>query len=221
MFVRILFLLLLALNIGAASWLFLAAKREPAAPPATDPGAPTLQLLAERDAANAHTELDSVPESEADLANDVCRTIGPLSTRADARAIANALRPLVKRSRTRETQQSQTRGYWVYLAAAPSREAALANARALADKNVRDYYVITAGDQQNMVSLGLFRDQGNAERRRAELAALGFAPRIDQRSENLPQYWIDFALSGENLPADFAARVPMPAGAGIAPSACF
>lgn len=221
MFVRILFLLLLALNIGAASWWFFAAKREPAAPPATDPGVPELQLLAERDAANEHTELDSVPESEADLANDVCRTLGPLSTQADARAVANALRPLVKRSRMRETIQTQTRGYWVYLAAAANREAALANARALAYKNVRDYYVITAGDQQNMVSLGLFRDQGNAERRRAELAALGFAPKIDLRSENLPLYWIDFALSGENLPADFAARVPIPSGANIEATGCF
>ena len=221
MFLRALFVLLLALNIGAGCWLLFAAPREPAALPATDPGVPSLQLLSERDAAAAHPELDSVPESDADLANDVCRTLGPFQTQADARAAANALRPLVKRSRTRETQQTQTRGYWVYFAAAPSREAALATARQLADKKVRDYYVVTAGEQQNMISLGLFRDQNNAERRRAELAALGFDPKVNTRTEDLPVYWIDFALSGENLPADFAARVPIPHDAAVQPATCF
>lgn len=221
MFLRTLFVFLLALNIGAGCWLLFAAPREPVAPPATDPGVPSLQLLSERDAAAAHPELDSVPESDADLANDVCRTLGPFQTQADARAAANALRPLVKRSRTRETQQTQTRGYWVYFAAAPSREAALATARQLADKKVRDYYVVTAGEQQNMISLGLFRDQNNAERRRAELAALGFDPKVNTRTEDLPVYWIDFALSGESLPADFATRVPIPHDAAVAPATCF
>lgn len=221
MFLRALFVLLLALNIGAGCWLLFAAPRESAALAAADPGVPSLQLLSERDAAVAHPELDSVPESDADLANDVCRTLGPFQTQADARAAANALRPLVKRSRTRETQQTQTRGYWVYFAAAPSREAALASARQLADKKVRDYYVVTAGEQQNMISLGLFRDQNNAERRRAELAALGFDPKVNTRTEDLPVYWIDFALSGESLPADFAARVPMPHDASVAPATCF
>ncbi len=221
MFVRALFILLLALNIGAGAWLLLAAPRRQAVAPPTDPGVPALQLLSERDAAADHPELDSVPESEVDLANDVCRTLGPFQTQADARAAATALRPLVKRSRTRETQRTQTRGYWVYFAAAPSREQALATARQLAEKKVRDYYVVTAGEQQNMISLGLFRDQNNAERRRAELSALGFEPKIATRSEDLPEYWIDFALSGENLPADFAARVPIPHDANVQPSPCF
>ena len=51
-----LFVLLLALNIGAGCWLLFAAPREPAALPATDPGVPSLQLLSERDAAAAHPD---------------------------------------------------------------------------------------------------------------------------------------------------------------------
>ena len=86
---------------------------------------------------------------------------------------------------------------------------------------MRDYYVIPAGEQQNMISLGLFRDQGNAERRRAELVALGFEPKIATRSEDLPLYWIDFALVGSELPADFAVSVPMPTGTGVTPATCF
>ncbi len=71
---------------------------------------------------------------------------------------------------------------------------------------MRDYYVVTAGDQQNTISLGLFRDQGNAERRRAEIAALGFVPKVNPRTEDLPSYWLDFALAGGD-PLDWRSRI--------------
>ncbi|MGN6518102.1 MAG: SPOR domain-containing protein [Dokdonella sp.] len=205
MFVRVLFMLLLALNIGGACWLAFANRPVAEAAPATDPGVPRLELLAERDA-DDHAELASAPESPADLANDQCRRFGPFQTQADARAAMNILTPSTKRIRMREERATQTRGYWVYLPAMPTREQALATARALAAKSVHDYYVVTAGDQQNTISLGLFRDQGNAERRRAEIAALGFTPKVNARTEDLPVYWLDFALAGAE-PADLASRV--------------
>jgi hypothetical protein len=86
---------------------------------------------------------------------------------------------------------------------------------------VRDYYVVTAGDQQNTISLGLFRDQGNAERRRAEIAALGFDPQSIARTEELPVYWLDYATDREH-PLDWRSKL----GAGAAalreqPIECF
>lgn len=210
MFVRALFLLLLALNIGGACWLVFAQK--PAAPPAaTDPGVPKLVLLAERDGEGplATAELAEAPETPVDRANDQCRTLGPFPTQADLRAAMNALTPLTKRIQFRETHATQTRGYWVYLPAMASREQALATARALSAKGVRDYYVVTAGDQQNTISLGLFREPANAEKRRNEIGALGFKPQTNTRTEDLPQYWIDLALLGDQ-PLDWRARVPAP-----------
>ena len=220
MFVRALFLLLVALNLGGLSWLVFGQRPHATALPASDPGVPKLQLLSERDGEVNGAELASAPESGADLANDRCRTLGPFPTQADTRAAMNALTPLVKRVRTRETRTTQTRGYWVFLAAMPSREQALGTARALSGKGVRDYYVVTAGDQQNTISLGLFRDQGNAERRRAEIAALGFAPQVATRTEDAPAYWLDFALAGAE-PPDLARRVGAPPEARLAPVACF
>ncbi|MEO5626505.1 MAG: SPOR domain-containing protein [Dokdonella sp.] len=222
MFVRALFMLLLALNIGGACWLAFAHRPQSAALPATDPGVPKLALLAESEnggeAANA--ELASAPESRADLANDKCRAIGPFPTQADTRAAMNALTPLTKRIRIRETHATQTRGYWVYLPAAASRELALGAARALSAKGVRDYYVVTAGDQQNTISLGLFRDQGNADRRRTEIVALGFAPQVNTRTEDLPAYWLDFALV-DGQPLDWHGRVPVPHDAREETITCF
>jgi hypothetical protein len=201
MFVRTLFVLLLALNIGGVCWLLFAHPRSTPPFAATDPGVPKLVLLSERDGTDIeNAELASAPESKADLANDQCRSIGPFQTQADTRAAMNALTPQSKRIRIRETHATQTRGYWVYLPAQATREQALAMARTLSQKGVHDYYVVTAGDQQNTISLGLFRDQGNAERRRAEIAGLGLLPQMNTRTEDMPAYWVDLALAhGDTL----------------------
>jgi cell division septation protein DedD len=209
MFARMLFLLLLALNIGVGCWLYFAPQGAASQQlPATDPGVPKLVLLSEQEhptEANA-AELASAPESSADLRNDTCMSVGPFATQADMRAALNALTPMVTRVQYREAHATETRGYWVYLPATSSREQALAIARQLSAKGVRDYYVVTAGDQQNTISLGLFRDKGNADKRRAEVAALGFTPELVTRTEELPVYWVDFATDPQH-PFDWRARV--------------
>jgi cell division septation protein DedD len=208
MFTRMLFLLLLALNIGVGCWLYFAPQAAAPQLPATDPGVPRLELLSEQEHpgdANA-AELASAPESAADLRNDSCRSIGPFATQADMRAALNALTPLVTRIQYREAHATETRGYWVYLPATSSREQALGIARQLSAKGVRDYYVVTAGDQQNTISLGLFRDKGNADKRRSEVAAIGFSPELVTRTEELPVYWVDFATDPQH-PFDWHTRV--------------
>jgi hypothetical protein len=208
MLVRVLFLLLLAMNIGGGCWLYFAPQHHAPVLPATDTRVPKLVLLSERERpgeANA-SELASAPESAADLRNDSCLSIGPFPTQADMRAAFNALTPIVTRIQYREAHATETRGYWVYLPALASREQALAAARQLSSKGVRDYYVVTAGDQQNTISLGLFHDQANAEKRRNEIAQLGFRPEMVARTEELPVYWVDFAQDSHN-PVNWRARV--------------
>jgi len=222
MFVRALFLLLLAANLGAASWLAFASHPQETAAPASDPGVPRLMLLSERDHGDdASAELAAAPESRADLRNDECHSIGTFPTQADVRAAINALTPLTRRIQFREAHTTQARGYWVYLPALQTREQALAAARSLSAKGVRDYYVVTAGDQQNTISLGLFRDQGNAERRRAEIAGLGFTPQSIARTEELPVYWLDYATDRAH-PLDWRTRLgPGSAGLREQPIQCF
>lgn len=212
MFVRVLFLLLLAANLGAASWLVFAPAMQAAQAPASDPGVPKLVLLSERDHGDdATAELSAPPETRADLRNDECHSVGTFPTQADVRAAINLLTPLTRRIQFREAHATQARGYWVYLPALATREQALAAARQLSAKGVRDYYVVTAGDQQNTISLGLFRDQANAERRRAEIAALGFTPQSIARTEELPVYWLDYATDRAH-PIDWRSKL----GAGAA-----
>jgi len=207
LFIRVLFLLLLALNIGAACWLYFTPRESAGELPAADPGVPKLVLLSENDPVAGNAEMASPAETRADLKQDVCVSIGPFTTQADMRAAMNALTPQVARIQFREQRTTEVRGYWVYLPAPPSREKALAMARQLSGKGLSDYYIVTVGDQPNAISLGLFRDQGNAEKRKAEVQALGFEPQITQRSDEVPAYWLDFAQNGRD-PVDWRARLP-------------
>ncbi len=207
MFLRVLFLLLLAMNVGVASWLYFAPETTEREITATDVGISRLELLAERerlgDAASAElAEAPAVSDTP-----DQCRSIGPFATQADMRAAMNKLTARVRRIQYREARTTQPRGFWVFVPAMASREQALGVARQLSAKGVRDYYVVTAGDQQNTISLGLFREQANAERRRAEIAALGFSPQLLQRTEDLPVYWVDFAEDPQR-PVAWRAQMP-------------
>lgn len=221
MFPRVLFLLLLALNIGGACWIAFAPQpvERPVAP--SDPGVPALVLLSERDSATAPVAAAAPgPEQGPASGNDVCVSIGPFQTQSDMRATLGAMTPLVKRIQYRDERATQSRGYWVFLEAMKSREEALGVARTLSGKGVRDYYVVTAGEQLNTISLGLFREQANAERRKADIAAMGFAPQLIQRTEELPVYWIDFARSADK-PVNWRVLSVNATGLEERPIACF
>lgn len=202
MFVRLLFLLLLALNLGAGAWLLFGHARAAPFPPATDPGVAELRLWSEMTkavrpagmSASTPSQAPSVAATAAPPASDVCMTLGPFMTTVDMRAAMQTLSPQVARIQYREEQVSRSHGYWVYLPAVASREAALDEARQLAAKAIHDYYVVTAGDTQNVISLGLFNDQSNANKRLAMVKQEGFPARVEPRIDTEPAYWLDYTV---------------------------
>ena len=205
------------LTLGVGAWWL--AHRAPAStpPPPTDAGVGSLVLLGEAEAppTSDEIELGAVPVPMP--AAPGCLTIGPFATPAELRAAMAALTPGVARIQYREVAATQLRGYRVYLPASGSREAALAAARQLAARGLRDYYVVTAGDQENTVSLGLFRDLGNAEKRRDELSAQGFTAILEPRTEDAAQWWIDIAAESG---FDWQALLPAARDVKARPVAC-
>lgn len=187
MFVRLLCLLLFALNLGAAAWLLFGRQPVPVPPPRTDPGVAELKLLSE--VPHAARAVRAAP-----LVSDHCVTLGPFDTDVDMRTAMQTLSPHVTRIQYRVEQVNQSHGFWVYLPAAANREAALDEARQLAAKGIHDYYVVTAGDQQNTVSLGLFTDEVNAGKRQHEIQQKGFAALVRQRVDTEPAWWLDYAV---------------------------
>lgn len=195
MMVRGLVVLLACMNLAVALWWALHAVPKVVPPPPVDAGVGGLVLLGEAEAppsADA-VELAGVPAPMPE--QPVCLSIGPFTTPAQLRAAVNALTPRVARIQFREVPATELRGYRVFLPAAGSREQALATARQLAARGVRDYYVVTAGEQENTVSLGLFRELANAEKRRDDLQAQGFRAQLEPRTEQASQWWIDLVAA--------------------------
>ncbi len=201
MLARIVFLLLLAMNLATVAWWYWRAQQP--APPPTPLSAPALVLLSERDNAAMSEAARSVDAAQAVAAGGtpaVCSALGPFKDQAELKRGLEVLTPQVTRIQYQESSNVTTRGYWVYLPALDSRDAALKSARQLNAAGVRDYYVVTAGDHENTVSLGLFRDRDNAARRQSQIAALGFPARLEERTEVERAWWIEFERENAEPP---------------------
>jgi hypothetical protein len=221
MFARALLLSLLLMNLGVAAWWGLRTPPPEPRPAAAEPGVPPLRLLSETENADGgplSADAESVGQPPpAGAPEQQCLQIGPFLTQADLRRAMGALTPVVSRIQFRESRVLTNRGFWVFLPAQGTREAALAAARELSAQGLRDYYVVTAGDQENTISLGLFRDRRNAESRRGEVQALGFSPDLQERTEEIPNYWIELAAAPG---LDWRARLGGYAGVEARPRPC-
>ena len=217
MILRSLVVLLACMNLAVAAWWWWHEVPALAAPPPMDAGVGGLVLLGEAEPAPAPdaVELAGVPQPMPE--QPACLSLGPFETPAELRAAINALTPLVARLQFREVQATAVRGYRVYLPASGSREEALAAARQLAARGLRDYYVVTAGDQQNTVSLGQFNELANAQRRRDEISALGFQVQLEPRTEQATQWWVDIVAEAGT---DWAAALGQPEGVQAREARC-
>lgn len=226
MLARALIAVLLTMNAGVALWLWsrppVAVKAGPvAAAQASD--IPSLVLLSEEDVREEpapdtiQPEPDGPPEPTPGLDQLWCLEVGPFLTQADLRRAMTSFTPSAERLQFRETRALASRGYWVYLPAQESRDLALATARELSGKGLRDYYVVTAGERENTISLGLFREVKNAEQRHAQVRALGFDAQLQPRTDEIPHYWIDLVVEAG---FDWQSRVSSYPGVSAKPVGC-
>lgn len=241
MFLRLLFVLLIALNIAVGAWLLLG-QNDAHGSFATDPGIPKLRLLSELPPATttahaapivpssatsspapaparASSDAPAITAPSASALSYACMALGPFATQEDLRIARNALSSQVQRTRARQEQTTEMRGWWVHLPPSSNHAAALAQARQLSAHNIQDFFVISAGDNQNTVSLGLFKDPANAHKRRDEIVAAGFPAQLSERTETVPEYWLDL-IPIDSHHFDWRSRIRDPA-IGSHSTACF
>lgn len=238
MFLRLLFVLLIALNIAVGAWLLLG-QDDVHGRSATDAGVPELHLLSERPAPpappastapSASTSVTAVPSTTSTTpapapapvapprqTSYTCMALGPFATQADMRTARTALSNQAARMRSRQEQTTQTTGWWVYLPGGGSRDRALELGRRLSAANVGEYFIVSSGDQSNTISLGLFKDPANARRRRDQVVSAGFPAQMSERTESVPEYWLDVVIA-DNGRADWRSRVH---GVGSHSTGCF
>ena len=189
---RNLFLFLLAANVCYLDWNYLQPKAVQSTPRLATPGVPPLMLLSEDDdeAAGGKPGPDAQGRS--------CYTLGPFKEQATATRIADAIKgkglPVEERSR----DERQEVGIWVYLPPLGSREEALEVSKTLAARGVSDYFVVSADDNKNAISLGLFTQRDGAERRRQQIADLGYAPQAEARYREITYFWLDYREPADN-----------------------
>lgn len=198
---RILFVILLALNLGALAWALTRPASQASRLPDLEPGIVPLVLLRERDSLAMQAAAQRVePTPTTPPPPQHCRSLGPFGDLDGAEAAIKILQPQTETTQVRRTTARIVRGYWVYIGAHANRTDALATARQLAAAGVRDYYVVTAGAQENSVALGLFRDRQNAAKRQQEVIALGFQAQMNERVDEREQLWVDYQYRGEVAP---------------------
>jgi hypothetical protein len=192
---RSIFVFLICLHLGTAAWWVFHRDSNIVKRPSNEKGVAGLRLLSEveRDDLRGPQELNAAPQDIQDT--PLCLSIGAFDTPSDLRKAMNVLTPLAGRIQFREIQADALEGYRVFLPAAASREEALQFARKLAALGIRDYYVVTAGAQENTVSLGIFKDLPAAENRKAAVTLLGFNPMLEARSDKVSQWWVDVAVA--------------------------
>lgn len=239
MFLRLLFVLLIALNIAVGAWLVLG-QDDAHVRSVTDPGVPVLHLLTERPdlvaaasvagpaavepVAAASTDAASLPAAPSTTAESAaasyrCMALGPFASLQALRSARSKLESQTARSRSRQEQSQQSRGWWVYLPAQASRTQALAQAQRLSDAHIEDYFVVSSGGQPNTISLGLFKDPANARKRRDEVVAAGFPAQMTERVETVPEYWLDVVVADDD-PVAWSQRIRS-LGVGSHSTGCF
>lgn len=199
-------MILLMANIGFYVWSQKLSTPQTQKFTANDPGTEKLKLLSELPKTPIRTPETTVATS----VQQICYSAGPFDSEAAIQTTEELITPLVLKSSIRKLTTTQEAGYWVYLPAMPTRAEALAKGRELAAAKVKDYYVVTAGNHENTVSLGLYREQYNADNRITELTRKGFAVQKEVRIEQWPEFWLDYSVTEEQLPQipDLSAENP-------------
>ncbi|HEY9511005.1 MAG TPA: SPOR domain-containing protein [Rhodanobacter sp.] len=196
MILRLLFVLLSALNIAVAAWVWLGQPYAVDASPVSDAGVATLRLLSELPPVAATAAPVAPARGDPATSSGLrCLALGPFTTPQDMRNARQLLAAQTTRTRARQELVTRSSSWWVYLPAAATRAQALASARQLASRHISDYFVVSSGDRPNSVSLGVFRDPANANRRRDEVVAAGFPARLEERVERTPEYWVDMVVA--------------------------
>ncbi len=120
-----------------------------------------------------------------------CQTIGPFADLALAKASRLSLERAEIDVKNRKETKQITGAYWVYLPAYDNKAQARAASKVLADNGVKDYFIISDEENRNGISLGLYNQKNGSERRRADIAKLGFEPLIARKERQRDYWWLD------------------------------
>ncbi|NOX92536.1 MAG: SPOR domain-containing protein [Gammaproteobacteria bacterium] len=140
-----------------------------------------------------------------------CFTLGPF-VRSDV--VKRSSKALVARGvdvKHREVTSRTPRGYWVYLPASKSYQAAKRKVKELQKKGLKDLFIMGKGSHQNAISLGLFTSKSAADSRFQRVKKLGLKAALETQYRANKQTWLDMTVPG-GQPATVASITEMANG---------
>ncbi len=209
--VKWLLLFLLLVNIALFAWLYRPAPPAQGAPAqdvVADTGVAPLVLLSEADhpPAAAPGAASAPAASGTDLA---CFTVGPFDERALAARVRKRLQEAGLDTRPRVDESRQRDAFWVLIPPLPSRSAADRAIAGLRRKGVEDYFLVSAGEEKNGISLGVFSERSRAQAHLRDMRGRGIDAVL--QSVQLPdrKLWLDGASPAPRTEAGHAAAAPI------------
>ena len=167
---------------------------KPAAGRDTASATPAPKPAAGRDTGSA-TPAPGVPRNAA--AATRCMSVGPFRDLAQAATAAATLRMSGYQPTQRVADGDIWIGYWIYIDAIPTEAEANAILAKVRGQGITESYVIPNSDSGNLVSLGVFGEIGNVTRRREQVRALGYDPKVVDRTRRGTVYWVDVVLTAD------------------------
>lgn len=139
---------------------------------------------------------DSEPEVPAEP-EPSCWTLGPVSKQQEAEGLRTKVAEITVSAEVREGVEQIITGYWVVLPPYENAGAANRVVEQLKEQGVTDVQRFYRGEYQNGISLGIYNQRYNAEKRKAQIETKGFSPDVLPRFRGVPNYWVDFISQGE------------------------
>lgn len=165
---------------------------------------PPLGVMGEKSTYSSQVKLLSETEgleskvSQNEAENKETMLLGGFSDESQAQRLQQRLISLDIESQVTALDSQVDVEYWVYLQPLPSRQASVRQLKELQARKI-DGYLITTGDLENGISLGMFTREDSAQGVAERMSAAGYEPSIKavERSQRL--YWVVIQSSARRL----------------------
>ena len=134
-------------------------------------------------------------------AADMCYTLGPFREMKTLRLVTREIKDYVVEASFRSKEEQEQTMFRVFVRPVGSHQEAKAMTLELLSKNIKDYFIITEGENKNGISLGYFSTKSRAYRHADHVRRLGFDATAEPVFRSYTIYWLDYRIkAGRNIP---------------------
>jgi len=143
------------------------------------------------------TELPDIGTATLDTgaSKKYCYTFGPVEEETLATGIGDWFNSRRAKTYIHYSDEKGSQLFWIYLTPVDPKRNAVDIIRELKDKGIEGYPLISKGELQNAISLGLYKGQTAVNEKIAELQEQGYKPVVVPYADGKRVYWVDVQLS--------------------------